>query len=482
MVAKFMLWLWLGFLTGVLLGSVFSSQQNLLFFCLIFSLVSFLLSLYIPAVRILAVLLMGLTIGYIYVGMFFPTNEYQNSFNHDIDTEAVIAKTPEPVSNGQQIVLLPDGQKQFLLASSYFPIDVKKGDRVWVRGKVTQSENFSEFDYVSYLKRHNIFAQLKSPRIIVIERSQPGIYSVLMDFKVTLIKHSQTVYSGDVGSLIMGMLIGYRKTISDELEEVFRRVGMTHIVAVSGFNMTIIAVSCGGLAWYLGRRRTGYLTIATVISFALITGATASVVRAAIMALLMVYAYLSGRLYAGVHALVWTAGLMAVHNPLIVFWDIGFQLSIAATTGLFVVFRWKEDTSDEIKLGIADIARSTIGAIIFTAPLIAFHFQAFSLSAFPVNIMLLPLVPWVMLFGALGLLPLVGTIFSIVAELLVSIMITTAEKFASLPISSISIQIGWQEVVLYYLFLLLICFIKFDDIHLSVKNDLKTGANYAKVK
>ena len=164
------------------------------------------------------------------------------------------------------------------------------------------------------------------------------------------------------------------------------------------------------------------------------------------MALLVVAAQFSGRLYNSRHALVFAAGIMALMNPRIVIWDVGFQLSVAATLGVLYAYQLKNEGGG----GLLESARPTIGAIIATAPLVAFHFQTFSTVALPANFLLLPLVPWVMLFGALSFLPFIGQGFSLVANIISSLMLSGTKLFASLPFSSLNIKVSGTEVFIIY--------------------------------
>ncbi len=206
------------------------------------------------------------------------------------------------------------------------------------------------------------------------------------------------------------------------------------------------------LAGFLGRKPTGIFTVAMIISFVLIAGTSASVVRAAIMALLVIAAQLCGRMYTSVYAVVWAAGLMTLQNPRIVVWDVGFQLSVLATLGVLYAFRLRPKSNQSIT--VFEIARPTIGAIIATAPLIAFHFKTFSIVAIPANMLLLPLVPWIMLFGALSFLPWIGAGFALIAQGLTRGMLWGVMRFASLPYSSVNAPLSPTQLIIFYLLLL----------------------------
>jgi competence protein ComEC len=313
-------------------------------------------------------------------------------------------------------------------------------------------ENFSEFDYIGYLQRWQVYVQLKKPRVIVLKSARISWRTTLLAVREFVLRQGQ-VFPQREGSLIIGMLIGQRQNIPEEVANAFKATGLTHIVAVSGFNMTVIATACGALVWYIGRRATNILTIAIVLSFVVVTGATAAVVRAAIMAILMVVAQLLGRQYASLYALLLVSVIMVLMNPRIVVWDIGFQLSAAATLGVLIAFKVKDPEKTDSFL--ADLMRPTMGAIFFTAPIIALHFHTLSLIAPLANLLVLSFVTWIMLFGALALVPIIGGVFVLPAQLLTSVVLLITQKLAQVPYASIDLYVPVWGVIIYYSLLLL---------------------------
>lgn len=403
----------------------------------------------------------GLAAGLWHVNATFVENEYDEYFGKKYEAEGVIAT--DPVSSGsnqggsnQQIILLPDGHSQYIRASLYTPMpNARKGDRVWIRGQLELPENFSDFDYIGYLQRWQVYAVLKKPRVIIIERTkfswgtgwEHGWRGRLLDFREFVIQQAKA-FPPEEGSLIVGMLIGQRQQIPESISNAFKITGLTHIVAVSGFNMTIIATACGALVWYIGRRATNLMTIVIVFGFTVVTGASAAVVRAAIMAVLMVTAQLLGRQYASLYSLTVVAAIMVMQNPRVVMWDVGFQLSVAATFGVLVSFQVKKPDAAPSFLG--DLLRPTFGAIVFTAPIIAYHFGTFSVIAPLANLLVLPFVPWIMLLGALSLLPGFGAVFVYPAQLLTGAVLFLTERLSKVPYASIAVQVPAWLLIAHY--------------------------------
>lgn len=424
---------WYGLLGGVLLvmgGLVLVNKQSGIFLlCAVF----------------------GITVGVWHVNQSFSSNEYEQYLNQYIEIEGVIATDPVLSDKNQQLTLLPDGFTQYMRASLYTPIPgAQKGDRVWIRGQVELPENFSDFDYIGYLQRWNVFTVLKKPKVIVLQRAQLSWRTPLLALREFVIKQSKAFPQAE-GSLIVGMLIGQRQHIPEEVSNAFKITGLTHIVAVSGFNMTVIATACGAFVWYIGRRWSNIATIFIVLGFVVITGASAAVVRAAIMAVIMVVAQLLGRQYVSLYALLIVASIMVLLNPRVVIWDIGFQLSVAATFGVLIAFRLKDPEKEDSFL--KDLLRPTMGAIIVTAPIIALHFQTISLIAPLANLLVLPFVTWIMLFGALALLPVIGGAFVMPAQLLTSAVLYITQRLAQVPYASINVHMPVWLFISYYIVL-----------------------------
>lgn len=447
------------FIAGVATGSLYSIPQSIVWTVLLCGAVLSMIIAMLPRKKArtvgLAMLfgVVGLVVGYNYVDQSFASNEYEQYIGQSIETEGVVVMDPVLSGRNQQVTMLPDGYTQYIRASLYTPIPgLKKGDRVWIRGQLERPENFSDFDYIGYLQRWQVYVQLKKPRVIVLKRAPLSWRTPLLAIRAFVLKQGQ-VFPEREGSLIIGMLIGQKQNIPEEVAQAFKTTGLTHIVAVSGFNMTIIATACGALVWYLGRRATNILTIVVVVAFVVVTGASAAVVRAAIMAIIMVVAQLFGRQYASLYALLLVSTIMVLLNPRIVVWDVGFQLSVVATYGVLTAFQIKDpEKADSF---FTETMRPTIGAILFTAPIIVLHFHTFSVIAPLANLLVLPFVTWIMLFGSLALLPVIGGVFVMPSQLLTSAVLYITEHLATIPYASIELFAPPWVIIIYYSLLLL---------------------------
>lgn len=390
-----------------------------------------------------------LVAGY-FLGWLGTGNQFEQWYGQEVEFEGVIAA--EPYQSGSQIVtILPDGAKQYLRASFYFPIYAHRGDRVWVRGRVEQPENFSGFNYIGYLQRHNTFAVLKQPQVIVIAPAGRSVYKFFRDVRGFVILRLSQSLEQPASSLALGMLIGYRQTLPGDIEQSFNKAGLTHILAVSGFNMTIVANAFGMLAWIIGRRKADILAVFGVIAFTLLTGFTAAVIRAAIMAIIWLVARAIGRITYSYLALLLAGTLMLIHNPLLLFYDVGFQLSISATIGVLAAHQLR------VKIGREDywseLLWPTFGAIVLTAPIVAYHFNTLSIIAPLANALVLPLVPILMLLGVLSLVPIIDWLCVPLLQILINIEVAVVKFLAAWQYSSIPWFPDWPMIVIYYLVL-----------------------------
>jgi competence protein ComEC len=205
----------------------------------------------------------------------------------------------------------------------------------------------------------------------------------------------------------LGILIGARKTLPLEIVNNFTATGVSHIVAVSGYNISIIILALEKMSWWIGRKPAFWTSLIIIIMFVIMTGASSSVIRAAVMGSLVLFSFASGRLYSITPSLFFAVIIMLLFNPKILFWDIGFQLSFLATCGIIYILPMLEQLTEKFGelFNLKSYFLTTCSAIIATTPLILFNFEKFSIVAPLVNVLVLPVVPPVMLFGFLSLVP-----------------------------------------------------------------------------
>lgn len=327
------------------------------------------------------------------------------------------------------------------------------------------------FSYSAYLARQGVWSVCLNARI---KEVSPGhgnwIYGKILAFKNVLVGGVNKILPEPQSSFLGGLLYGARQSIPVDLKNAFSRTGTAHIVAVSGYNITIIAAAILAILQGLSvpRKRAFWASVVLIVVFVLLTGASASVVRAGLMGIIVLWARHVGRLSQAGRVLVFTAFLMLLFNPRLILFDAGFQLSFASTLGILYFSPILENYSRHWPkiFGFKESLLTTLSAIIATSPLIAYSFGSFSLVAPLVNLLVLPAIPYTMAlgFGALilGLLyfPL-GQVWGSVVWLPLTYIIKVVEYFAGWKWAAINVPaMPWWVMVLMYCFIIwaAICF------------------------
>lgn len=230
------------------------------------------------------------------------------------------------------------------------------------------------------------------------------LFLKLKEFKDGFEVNIETVLNARQAAFMNGLILGERQKFSPQFRDDLNISGTAHLVALSGYNITIIIWALAGfLGLFLSRRWVFIITIFAILGFVIMTGAAASVVRAAIMAGLVLLAERSERLYNPQNALITAAFLMTLSDPGILVSDLGFQLSFAAVLGLiYIKPRLKKwFGSDEGFLGWKDNLLTTSAAQAAVLPFLLFYFGYFSPLSLIANILILEVVPFTMLMGFL---------------------------------------------------------------------------------
>ncbi len=370
--------------------------------------------------------------------------------------------------NGQSF---PVHGELLVKAPVYTP--ARYGDRVQVSGTLEIPPVFEGFSYRDYLARQGIYTLLRRADLTVLESHQANrLLDGLLRFREYALTRLLQILPEPQAALLAGILLGVESGIPEELNAAFSATGTTHIVAISGFNLTIIA----GVFALLARRAFGEkgetpVALAGVWLYTLLVGASAAVVRAAVMGSLAIFARRERRPLHGPTSLALAALAMSVHNPLVL-WDVGFQLSLAATAGLIFftdpltnlflrgLGRWMSAERAEQAVGwLSEALLLTLAAQITTTPIIVATFQRLSLVTLFTNFLILPVQSFVMLFGGVALLvallwlplgQLLGWLAWVFLTYTIEVVRWTATfAWASVPVPGAT----WPLVAAYYLLL-----------------------------
>ncbi len=314
--------------------------------------------------------------------------------------------------------------------------DWRYGDRIRLQGWLETPPSYEEFSYRDYLSRRGITSYfscsvcqgcelaIDQTCALVLQRDQ-GIKLRTAIYAVRQRAHELIAgYLPDPeASLLAGILLGIETGIPENVNRAFQDSGTSHIIAISGFNFAIIAGLITRLFnQLLGRWRGMLAAFLGIAVYAVLAGANAAVVRAAVMGSLSVLALNLGRRQLGVNTLLIVAGVMAQADPFVV-WDVSFQLSFMATLGLVLYARPLEEfflgfaarfstpeTLERLARPVSEYLLFTLAAQVTTLPVIIYHFQRLSLVSLLANPLILPAQPPLMILG--GLSALAGLVFA----------------------------------------------------------------------
>ncbi|MEO8463549.1 MAG: ComEC/Rec2 family competence protein, partial [Chloroflexota bacterium] len=261
--------------------------------------------------------------------------------------------------------------------------------------------------------------------------------------------------------LASGILIGLRDRVDRDLSAAFTAVGATHVVAISGWNIAIVATTLAALAGRLARRRRVALTALAIITYVAFVGPSPSVVRAAVMAGVVMLARELGRPSRAAAAIGWAVVALLMVDPTLVA-DVGFQLSALATVGLIA---WGTPFSarlagrdpGRLRGWLAESLGVSLAAQLATLPIVVLSFGRLSLVSPVVNLAVVPLVAPAMgagvvalaggLLAMAGLPAVVATIVGLPAWLLFSLMVGAVRAGALLPFASVQLVEPWNLVI-----------------------------------
>jgi competence protein ComEC len=387
---------------------------------------------------------------------------------------------PRPRGERQQLVLddllLARGDQQRAVRGRvlvWLPrtAQLAVGDRVRVTAKLEEPQDFDGFAYREYLARQGIGGIARAFDVTVVGQRVSPLVAITASARRWLLGGLNEIVPEPEAALGAGILLGVRAGIAPEVADAFAAAGLTHVVAISGWNIAIVAALVAAFLRPMARRRGGRLlgsacTIAAIGGYVLLTGASPSVVRAALMAGAILVARVEGSPAHAASALMLAAlGMLLVAPP--VLWDVGFQLSLLATAGLIVFAGSIERRLHGWPPLLREPLALTAAAQLATLPVIVGNFERLSLVAPLANVVVTPIVPLAMLASAIAAvvgaldgavhLPLLGDAAAWLAAgwawLTLRAMIVAGTSAAALPLASIPWQppglllAGWYPLL-----------------------------------
>lgn len=402
-----------------------------------------------------------------------------NDLGRNVTLIGVVIKEPDVREKSTKLTLRTENLLEAgpLTASGNVLLTVNKypqyqyGDRLKVVGELkSPSQDIEGFNYKNYLKKDGIYSLVNFPEIELIEKNQGNpLFAKILTFKEKLKEIIYQNLSPPQSSILGAIILGDKKQLSEGLKTKLNVAGLRHVTAVSGLHVTVLSSILMSFLIWLGfwRKQAFYFAIFLIALFVLMTGLQASAVRAGIMGGLFLFAQYLGRLNTSSRTIVFAAAVMLAFNPFLLGLDVGFQLSFLAILGIIYLLptfqNWLRFIPWENPKSILSM---TFSAYLFTLPILIYNFGYVSLVSPITNLLVVPFLYWIMLFGFIfGLAGMIfqplALILSFPVWLLLTYLTKVIDWFSEIPWSSLGLEnVHWAWLIAAYLILGLIIWLK----------------------
>ena len=496
-----LLWIALSFITGIVIASLFSLSAYI-WLGIVIGLLLIFIFLRLPRISnnpisnfLLRFPLSAFAVIFLFFGAWWfqfrqpNIDAFHVAFYNDRDYEMLVTGTlAEPpdyrdtYTNLRLNVEALDSGSGDLPVSGLLLVRVPQnqtyeyGQRVRVRGSLKTPPEDEEFSYRDYLARDGVYSYMSIAEVT----SLPGnggsvVRAAVYKLKDKMLQNTYRLFNDPESSLLAGILLGVDTGLTKDLQNAFKNTGTAHIIAISGFNIAIIAgIFFSMFKTIFGERLGAVFAILAIAFYTFLVGADAAVVRAALMGSLSLLAFQLGRRNNSINTLMVVALIIAIINPLVI-WDVGFQLSFFATLGiilyteplakisinilkgilpknivkklrkpfpkgnyLFIRRRFSRPLAKIISKPVLEYFVITIAAQLTTIPIMAYHFKRISLISFIANPVILLVQPVVMIIGGLAvfvslILQPIGQLIAWVAWPFTAYTIRLVELFDRVP-------------------------------------------------
>ena len=365
-------------------------------------------------------------------------------------------------------------------------IELKYGDKVTISGTYTIPEiqrNYKGFDYSEYLKQLKIFGTIKCTELKIIGKKQANkIFQLSNELYLKIIENTKNILDEETASILLGLILGNKTTIDEEIQENFKNSSMSHILAVSGMHIAYVILGINIIFKNLiGKKKTNILSILILIFYMFITNFSPSITRAGIMGIIMLFSkliYRKNDIYTSISISLF---LIIIYNPFLIK-NLGLQLSYGGVIGIVIfnknvlkllenikiknkIYKYKIKPKIQKSLNkIKEIISISISVQITILPIILINLNTFNPYFLVSNLMLSFVIgPIVILSFLLIILtfikiPIVKLILPII-QIGIKILIFIS-NLGKLPLSKIYIATpSLFSILMYYLFLIVIFFI-----------------------
>jgi len=403
-----------------------------------------------------------------------------------IQVSGRIANDPVLTESSQQIVLQPNGlDGKILVIAPRYP-EYRYGDQIRFPALLETPQSFSGFDYRNYLAKDGIYSMARYPKIeFVFGGNGNLVYGGLLRIKQKLKEGIGRSLPSPHDSLLIAILLGDQsglpgcpsfakasegksanieaETNCMKLKEKLNIAGLRHLAAVSGTHITIMAGIIAPFLLWLGwwRQKALWAALVFIWMFIAMIGMPASAVRAGIMGGLMIVAQILGRPGDVLRLVAIAATFMVWLNPLVLRFDIGFQLSFLAVLGMAVFARpiqAKLDFLPKKPEFIREALAIALAAQIFTLPLLVYDFGYISPYGLFANVLAEPVVPFITIYGfilavAAAISSALGGLLFFPMWLALSYLLVITNIFSQLPGAKLIFGIDFLWLAISYFIL-----------------------------
>ncbi|MEA2092842.1 MAG: ComEC/Rec2 family competence protein [Patescibacteria group bacterium] len=329
------------------------------------------------------------------------------------------------------------------------------GETVLVRGEETV---FNDKKYSNYLRKEGVVSVFQYPVVELKKEKETSFHCFLLSQKEKLKINIEKSLPAPHRFLLEAMILGERGSFTDDFNEKLSISGTRHITAISGMHIVILSGILFFIFLIAGIKKgiSALLTIIMIAIFILFVGAPASAVRAGIMGGVVLLATIVNRKANPLRLLTFVGAVMLFFNPFLLHYDLGFQLSFLAVLGIITLYpRIKKVLMSRFNFfkkreKLTDVIAITTGAQIFVFPLILYNFGHISIFSIFANVLIVPLLPFIMIAGFLT--ALTGwIIFSIPTFVILSFIIFIINLTYNLPFSAIYIT-GVPTLLIFLLY------------------------------
>lgn len=473
--SKIFLYFSLSFISGISINSIVAIPQYLMLGFLILGIILILISFKQKNFFVVGFCLIFLVLGiwrYQITESEIRDSELKkyNGLEQNVLFTGTVVKEPDIREKHIKLTVEPEKLKRqgrILVTISRYP-EYKYGDKLKIIGKLEAPPVFEDFNYKNYLEKEGIYSVVYYPKIEHLNKENSrnpvsNVYRGILAFKNKLRESIYGSLSSPQSSILGAMILGDKSRMSNDLKEKLNIAGVRHITAVSGMHVVILSSILMSLLLALGfwRGQAFYFSIILIFLFIIITGLQPSGIRAGIIGGLFLLGQKIGRKSVSSQAIVMAASLMLVINPLLLLNDVGFQLSFLAAMGIIYlapIFKnWLSFIPKKFD-NLKEIIAMTFAAQVFTLPILIYNFGKISLAAPLTNVLIIPIVYWIMIFGFIFALagiiyPVLGWLLSFPCLFLLTYL-TKIVDFFSQPWAAKTIEnVHWLWLIIFYLIL-----------------------------